>query len=532
MKKILLTLMALLLLVSVVCLFTGCTGEETPGEESTPKYSQGLAYEVNSDDATCTITGMGTCQDTVLNIPSQIDGYDVTGIGENAFWACKGLTQVTIGSGVTSIGKHAFEGCTGLTSITIPDSVTSIGYSAFERCSSLESMILPFVGATPNGTYYTYMGHIFGSPSYSYNSRYVPETLKSVTILGGSIDSRAFYGCDSLTSVTLGAGVTGIGYNAFYSCGGLTSLTIGSGVTGIGDYAFEGCSGLTSITVGSGNPVYRSAGNCLIETATGTLILGCKNSVIPTDGSVTGIGDYAFYGCTGLTSIMIPDSVTNIGEGAFYECDGLTQVTIGNGVESIGYSAFEGCTGLTAVHITDLAAWYGISFSSAYANPLCYAGNLYLNGSPVADLVIPEGVTSIGKRAFYGCTNLQSITVASGNATYHSAGNCLIETATGTLVLGCKNSVIPTDGSVTGIGDYAFCGSTGLTSIIIPDSVTSIGSFAFEDCTSLTQVTFQDPDGWLVYSRLNGQKHLTLTDAAVNATHLKYTYCDYTWQKN
>ena len=130
---------------------------------------------------------------------------------------------------------------------------------------------------------------------------------------------------------------------------------------------------MTPITVAKGNPKYHSAGNCVIETATKTLIAGCKTSIIPDDGSVTSIGRYAFYNCSGLTSITIPDSVTSIGERAFAGCSGLTSATIGNGVTSIGYRAFYGCSGLTSVTIGD-------------------------------------GVTSIGYEAFAGCSGLTSVT--------------------------------------------------------------------------------------------------------------------------
>lgn len=144
-------------------------------------------------------------------------------------------------------------------------------------------------------------------------------------------------------------------------------------VTSIGSYAFSGCAGLTSVTVAKENTKYHSAGNCLIETKSKTLIAGCKNSIIPTDGSVTRIGSYAFSYCTGLTSITIPDSVTYIGERAFYRCTGLTNVTIGGSVTYIGELAFLGCTGLTSI-------------------------------------TIPDSVTSIRYDAFRDCTGLTSIT--------------------------------------------------------------------------------------------------------------------------
>ena len=127
-------------------------------------------------------------------------------------------------------------------------------------------------------------------------------------------------------SISIPESVTGIGWEAFSGCKSLTSISIPAGVTEIGDAAFAYCSGLTLITVADGNSVYHSSGNCLIETATKTLIAGCKTSVIPADGSVTKIGRDAFYGCTGLTSVTIPESVTEIYLRAFDNCTSLTDV--------------------------------------------------------------------------------------------------------------------------------------------------------------------------------------------------------------
>ncbi|MDY4187414.1 MAG: leucine-rich repeat domain-containing protein, partial [Candidatus Borkfalkiaceae bacterium] len=187
--------------------------------------------------------------------------------------------------------------------------------------------------------------------------------LTSVTI-GGSVTSigdEAFYNCSGLTSITIPESVTSIGHDAFEYCRGLTSITIPESVTSIGWNAFSGCSGIESFVVTTGNKKYHSANNCIIETETKKLIIGCKNSVIPTDGSVTSIGDVAFAYCSGLTSVIIPDSVTSIGYEAFYYCSGLTSITIPESVTSIGDGAFSGCSGLKNITYTGtIADWKNI----------------------------------------------------------------------------------------------------------------------------------------------------------------------------
>ena len=429
-------------------------------------------YEVVNEEVTITgcISPFGT-----LEIPDVIEGCPVTTIAAEAFKDCSNLTSVTIPESVTTIGNYAFSECSSLTSVTIPEGVTSIGNYAFSECSSLTSVTIPssvtsignnaFSGIAPTTLTAAWLPS--GMSKNDLNTLIIPE---GVTSIGGS----AFEGCTDLTSVTIPSSVTSIGDSAFEDCESLTSVTIPEGVTSIGGSAFEGCSDLTSVTIPS---------------------------------SVTSIGDSAFEDCESLTSVTIPEGVTTIGYRAFCYCSSLTSVTIPSSVTSIGYWAFYNCSSLTSVHISNLAAWCGINFEDTYedtyGNPLYYATKLYLNGELITDLVIPEGVTSIGERAFHCCSSLTSVTipssvtsigerafsgcsgltsfmVANENPNYAAINGLLCSKDGKTLIAcpsGSTSATIPS--SVTSIGNYAFEGCFSLTSVTIPSSVTSIGEDAF-----------------------------------------------------
>ena len=467
-------------------------------------------------------------------VPASLKEVIITGgtsIGSNAFYGCSDLTSVTIGNGVTSIGGSAFSGCSGLTSVTIGNGVTSIGFSAFERCSGLTAVYITDIAA--------WCGIEFDT-SYS-NPLYYAHNL----YLNGEL----------VTDLVIPNSVTSISSNAFYGCSNLTSIIIPNSVTSIGFGAFENCSSLESITL----PFVGATKDGTSNTHFGYIFgasSGYNNSYVPTSlkeiiiTGGTSIGDYAFYNCTGLTSITIPDSVTSIGNRAFYNCSGLTLIIIPDSVTSIGSYAFDGCSKLIEVYnksgldivasstghgyvayyaknvytqeggswFTDtsdgfrffydgeqgyLMGYYGseteidlpASFT-AYDETLVESYAIYKYAfaycSDLISITIPHCVTSIGYEAFYKCSGLSTLVVDERNPSYNSAGNCIIETASKTLVVGCKNSVIPDDGSITIIGDYAFYNCDGLTSITIPDGVTNIGQDAFRYCSSLTSVTIPD----------------------------------------
>ena len=235
-----------------------------------------------------------------------------------------------------------------------------------------------------------YSGEIIIPEEVSYNG-----TTYSVTHIG----DHAFGGCTEMTSVTIPNSVTYIDEGAFAHCSGLTSLSIPSSVTHIrsclfwGDGvegSFIGCSNLGTITVDSGNTTFDSRNNCnaIIETATNSLIAGCKNTTIPS--SVKHIGDGAFYG-SGLTSVTIPNSITEIGDGAFSNCSELTSMTISNSVTYFGYGVFSECSSLSCLTLIGQGAFahdYGDEHGIDFPN------------DQIKTLNIGSGITAVGGYGF------------------------------------------------------------------------------------------------------------------------------------
>ena len=491
--------------------FNGCTGltNVTIGNSATSIGEKAFAYcsgltsitipdSVTSigDSAFSVCNGLTNISGSATNVctvakqanPSSFVVYITSGdsIDEKAFYYDTGLTGVTIGNSVTSIGESAFYGCKGLTSITIPDSVTSIGNYAFYGCSSLESITIPFVGkstTTTNG-YEQVFGYIFGCKRTTtsdvvagatqcvyfdgyYYWYYIPSSLKTVIIgnTATTIPSSAFKNCTNITDITIPESVTSIGMYAFYNCTGLTSITIPESVTSIGMYAFSGCSALASIVVSENNSAYSSVDGILYDKNK-TQIIHVPYAIqgaITVPDSVTSIGEWAFNGCAGLTSVTIPESVTSIDQAAFYGCTGLTSITIPDSVTSIDQAAFYGCTGLTSIsgsatNVSTVARQARpTSFSVNITSGTSIGGDAFRNCTGLTSITIPDSVTYIGNNAFYGCTGLTSITIPD---------------------------------SVTSIGEWAFNGCAGLTSVTIGNGVTNIGRFAFDYCTGLTSITF------------------------------------------
>ena len=420
---------------------------------------------------------------------------DISTIPADAFKNKKELESVTIPSGVISIGYNAFSGCSGLISVDMPDSITSIGNSAFGSCNALENIDLP-------------------------------QNLLS-------IGNYAFSGYSKITTITIPNSVTSIGDNAFSNCSTLTSITIGKGVTAIGADAFYNCSSLAAVhisdlsawckinfgtnTIGtsfSANPCYY-AKNLYLNNQLVT------DLVIPND--ITTLKARSFYNCTSIKSITLHDEVTSIGEYAFSGCSGLGSITIPMSLKTVGTNAFSGAGSSKAVYVEDLEAWCNITFASSSANPLSASGQLYVEGTKVTDLTLPNTVISIKDYAFYGAalnsvtlhnrmasvgisafagTPIKTLSIGTGMTTIgkNAFQNCSkltkvvipdnIVTIEGRAFNGCSGLSRLTIGSgVKTIGQYAFANCTSLTSLTIPDNVNTIDTYAFSSCSGITNVT-------------------------------------------
>lgn len=426
----------------------------------------------------------------------------VTTIGERAFWSCIYLTSITISESVTSIGYGAFMGCSRLPSIDIPDGVTSIGSYAFEDCTGLTTIIIP------NGVTSTGGGTFAGCSSLT--SVIISEKL---TVIG----EYTFAGCSSLTSIKIPDAVARIEMYAFSECSSLAIVTIGKGVTSVNGSSFQkGCNNIHTVINYSPLSISKGSTNCGYVAYYAVKVLNVREHVNVDDflfrsengnhylmgyigdevdielpanymGDTYMIGSYAFYKCSNLTSVTIPEAVTGIAEtNAFSYCIGLTSITLPSSMTSIGGWAFYSCTDLTSITIPENSKLTSIGDC------------VFQNCSSLTSVTIPKCVTRIGNGAFSGCSNLAEVRITDIGAwcnidfiNYNS--NPLY--FAGKLYLNGKlatNVVIPN--SITELKRYVFYNGSNIASVVIPSSVMVIGQNTFYGCTNLKDVTFEDGD--------------------------------------
>ena len=478
----------------------------------------------------------------------------VTVIGDYAFDRCKNLTSVNLPTGLTTIGEGAFYDCAGLTSVDLPTGLTSIGASTFYGCTGLTSIDLP-TGLTTigDGAFYDCAG---------LTSVNFPASLTT-------IEATAFYGCTSLTSVNLPASLTTIGGYAFQECTSLAELTFRSDAPpNIGTNAFylvansgtinfpsgksaaytegwkNGITGLSGWTLaeqgapitGNGYTFEPGTGKLTVTSNAGTTNWQTDTNIAADDtaryeavesveikSGVTGIGDFAFSRCTGLTSVDLPTGLTSIGTSTFYGCTGLTSIDLSalTNLTSIGDSTFFNCTGLTSIDklptgLTTIGKYTFegctslTSIDLSTLTKLTSIGNSTFNGcTGLTSIDLPAGLTSIGSYTFSGCTSLTSIDLSAltnltsiGDSTFSACMNL--------------TSIDKLPAGLTSIGDSTFFNCTGLTSIgKLPTGLTSIGNYTFNGCAGLTSIdklpTGLTSIGDNTFGRCTGLKRIDLS---------------------
>lgn len=379
-------------------------GPSLAGRPTLPLTS--AQFLCTTGDGTAVITGYIGFGGAV-SLPAELDGLPVTGIGDAAFQNCARLAGVTIPDSMRTVDDSAFESCVGLTNVLFGAGVTNIGAMAFACCSSLTNLTFP----------------------------------AQLAVIGDS----AFLGCNALTNLALDTGLTDIGPEAFALCSSLTRVAIPRAIANIGSGAFSQCSSLSAITVDPLNPSYSSLGGVLFNKDQSALLAfpaGLAGAYAPPN-SVAIIGDDAFAGCGGLTSITIPSTVAGIGVNAFIGCSSLAGAALSNGVLNIGDGAF--------------------------------------SGSGLTNIAIPDSVTNLGRWTFSGCPNLAAITLGRG---LHRIEEEEFEDCSSLIQVDIPQGV-------TNIGFAAFAGCAKLTNLTLPSTVTGIDTSAFPDCASLVGIYFE-----------------------------------------
>lgn len=469
--------------------------------------AENITYTTSSYYGYATVTGYSGYCGGSLEIPSELGGYPVKYIADNAFKGKNYLTEVIIPEGVVSIGSYAFSG-TGLKKLVLPESLTGIGSYAFYQSSLKE---LHF------GSNIRTIGASAFHGCTSLSDVYIEDITAWAEIEFSSMYTNPLYYADNLyvndvltTEVVLNEGITRIGKYAFANFQGLTGITIPSTVTAIGDSAFRDCKALNKLNITDIKAwceVYFNGSNSSYANP----LYYAKNLYLNNEL---------------VTDLVIPEGVTVIRSDAFRNCQSITSISLPTTLTSIGGNSFNGCSSVTKTCISDVASWCNVDFTFASSNPTYLSKNLYLNGEAIVDLEIPAGVTEIAPYAFYNCDTIESVTVLGalnsiGKEAFYgcdnlvrldlgdTAGNIDSTAFAGTGiyndednwdngVLYLNSVLVKADTTIQGeyavkegttaISGEAFKNCSALAGITMPNTVKSIGDSAFYGCSALSDV--------------------------------------------
>ncbi len=439
--------------------------------------AENLEFSFNYGYKTYSVSGIGTCEDAYILIPSTYEGYPVDkverrafggnktlkyvvlpdtieDIGTGAFSYCNNLVGIELPNSLISIGQSAFQGSANLEKIVIPDSVRILGQNALYKCTGLKELVIGRGLSEIPGDYDNPREGVFGLCT-SLASVIIPDTITS-------IGDYAFSGCQNLESITLPDSVKKIGSGAFMGCKKLKHVHLGGGLEHIGGLygvsdnvyagAFEKCKSIESITFPD-----------TLKTIGKESFSGCSNlTSVTLPKSVTEIGVGAFEYCTSLAEVNMTNTITAIGIAAFRNCCSLKEITIPSSVKTIGLNAFQGCDALENVYYQgSIDGWCTIDFDDDYSNPLMNGCNLYFGDKLVENVAFPSKFANIPDRVFAGCTSLKSVSIPK---------------------------------SVKSIGVCAFYNCQFLESVSLPESVNFVGGGAFQKCISLKHFEFYNPN--------------------------------------
>lgn len=493
-------------------------------------------------------------------------------IARDSFKDWISLDHIILPNTITKIEENAFYGCSLLNAVSIPDSVEEIEESAFAQCINLEKISMS-----------QSLKHI--GKNVLWGTKWFEDQPAGLLYLG-NVAVAVKQGCLKVDAIKEGTRIVADDFFAGQS--ELSIITIPSTILHFGEKVFDGCSNLSGVFY---NAINAECKDNLFENKTSLehavfgenvekvpegLFAGCTQlaDVIFVGNNVTEIGASAFFKCSKLAAIIVPDSVTSIGESAFEGCNGLTSITIPDSVTSIGNSIFSGCSSLENITIPFVGEKAGVTSSDTYQYPFGYifgtssytggvatkqyyygnstssttsttyyipsslksvtvtGGNIlygaFYNCSGLTSVTIGNSVTSIGNSAFYGCNNLRDIYITDIAAWCNISGlyNLMKYGSSKRLYINNElaTSITIPDG-VTAIPSYAFSKCTGLTSVTIPDSVTSIGDEAFQGCTGLKTLFYAGTEEqWKTISIGSYDSSLTSATRVYNYDGVERTY--------
>lgn len=527
MKRVLSLILAIVIMAGICASAPVVAAEEATQEVLTYKLnSTGDGYSVICYDSELAIG--------VIEIPEEYNGLPVTEISQRAFYQCKKITEVKIPESCTVIGGAAFEYCdnlisvnfpsklktiqhsaflgTALESAVLPESVTSIGPWAFRYCKKLKEVYLgdniKYIGSlvfegTPVykdaknwdggacgkggfyiGKYLVYGNYIegayevredtlgFAEDVFDYHAKVTELTLnKSLQYIGGSWGYRlskiivpdeckcvitkndiwhtAFYNDKSNWS----NGILYLGANLIEASTNATSLSVKDGIMHIAPKAFQG--------------------NNTIKT-------------VELPDSIENIGEYAFSKCSALETIAIPQKVSVINFRVFFDCENLSEVYLHRNIKKIENGAFASCNSMEKVHIEDINSWFNIDVGILSDLPTSNGAGLYINNELLTEIVVPDGIETIGKYVLKNCEGVETIILSND-----------VKKIEEKAFSGCVDAkkIVLNDG-LEEIGQGAFAGCISLPEIEIPSSVNVIQSSAFANCPALEKVYFNDVASW------------------------------------